>query len=349
MASRVNRQWRIASRPRGTISEANFEWVESPAPAPKDGEFLARNLWLSFDPTQLFMIGRNELADAASGALPLGSPMGTLAVSQVIESRHPSFRPGEIVHGQMRWEDYSVSDGLGFTPTYRVPEGVPGNWAIGVLGITGLAAYFGVREIARPKRGETFVISGAAGGVGSVAVQLAKLEGLRVIGIAGSAAKCAWLTSEGGADAAINHRTEEVGRRLTELCPDGLDIFFDNDGGPTLDLALDRLRTGGRVVLCGGTANYSLTPRPPGPSNLMSLIMANGRMEGLLARDYIPRLAEAAEYLVPRLRSGQLRSKEDTVTGLRGAPSALARLYAGENVGKQLLRMDDPPGARPGS
>jgi len=344
VAERVNRRWLVASRAVGPISEANFRWDEGTVPVPQEGQFLARNLWYSCDPTQSFLVGKPDQADPESGAIPIGQVMTGLAVSEVVESRHPTFRAGDIVSGGMGWEDYSVSDGQGFLPTYRVPEDVPPNWALGALGVTGLAAYFGVREVARAKPGETFVISGAAGGVGTIAVQLAKLQGLRVVGIAGSAPKCEWVVGEGGADGAINYRTEPVGQRLSELCPEGIDIYFDNHGGALLDLALDRLRQGGRIVLCGGTSRYAGTPPPPGPANLLALVMVNGRMEGLLARDYFPRWKEAADAMLPLLRSGRIRSKEDVLVGLRNAPAALARLYSGANVGKQLLRMDDAPG-----
>jgi len=343
-ANLVNRQWQIAQHTDGAVSEANFRWAEAAVPEVNEGQFLVRNLWLSFDPTQIFMLARGDPAEPGSGGIPIGDVMSCIAVSEVLESRHPDFRPGEVVHGHTRWEDYTVTDGKGFTPTYRVPDGVPPNWAIGALGLTGLVAYFGVHEIARPKRGETFVISGAAGGVGSIASQLAKILGLRVIGIAGGPAKCDWLVREAGVDAAIDHRTEDVGKRLTELCPDGIDIFFDNDGGPTLDLALDRLRFGGRVVLCGATSRYAANPRPPGPLNYLALVMVNGRMEGLLGRDFIPRRSEAVEAMLPLLRSGRLKSKEDVVRGLREAPKGLGRLFSGDNVGKQVLEMDTPPG-----
>jgi len=344
VSGRINRQWLVAKRPEAGVTEENFRWAEGPVPAPGEGQFLARNLWFSFDPTQRFLVGRAQVPDAETGAIPLGQPMKGFAVAEVLESRHPSFRPGDIVHCHMGWEDFSVTDGGGFAPAYRVPDGVPPNWALGVLGITGVAAYFGVHEVARPKSGETFVISGAAGGVGSIAVQLAKLEGLRVVGIAGSPSKCDWLLREGGADAAIDYRTEDVGRRLTELCPDGIDIFFDNHGGPILETALDRLRTGGRVVLCGITSQYLANARAPGPRNLVQLIMQNGRMEGFLGRDFIPRRTEAFDALLPLLRSGRLQAKEDVLDGLREAPRGLARLYRGENIGKQLLRFDPAPG-----
>jgi NADPH-dependent curcumin reductase len=341
--NRANRRWLLAQRVDGGVTDANFRWVETPIPDLDEGQFLAHNLWLSFDPTQVLMIARGDSATEEAG-IPLGGVMSCIAVSEVLESRHSDFAAGDIVHGHMGWEDYTITDGTGFTPAYRVPDGVPPNWAIGALGLTGLVAYFGVHEVARPKPGETFVISGAAGGVGSIASQLAKIHGLRVIGIAGSAVKCDWLVRDAGVDGVIDYRKEDVGKRLTELCPDGIDIFFDNDGGPTLDTALERLRAGGRVVLCGATSRYAARPEPPGPRNYLALVMVNGRMEGLLGRDYLPRRSEAIDAMLPLLRSGRLKSKEDVLSGLREAPRGLARLYSGENVGKQLLRMDEPPG-----
>ncbi|MGI0130682.1 MAG: NADP-dependent oxidoreductase [Thermoplasmata archaeon] len=340
MTDRVNRRWLLAKLVDGLISDANFRWVEAPVPTLNDGQFLVRNLWLSFDPTQHLMIARGDSAEAEEGGIPIGGVMSCIAVSEVVESRHPDFAPGNVVHGHTGWEDYTVTDGQGFTPTYRVPDGVPPNWAAGALGLTGLVAYFGVHEVARPRPGETFVISGAAGGVGSIASQLAKIQGLRVIGLAGSSAKCDWLVREAGVDAAINYRQQDVAERLTTLCPDGIDIFFDNDGGPTLDLALERLRSGGRVVLCGATSRYAARPPPPGPTNYLALVMVNGRMEGLLGRDYVPRRSEAIDAMLPLLRSGRLKAKEDVLVGLREAPKGLARLYSGENVGKQLLQME---------
>jgi NADPH-dependent curcumin reductase len=340
MPARVNRQWLIDKPLDGKLSEANFRWAELPVPPLPEGKFLVHNLWLSVDPTQALVL---RLGDPPGSAVPIGEPPWSLAVGDVIESRHPDFSPGDVVHGEMTWADYTISDGPGFNSAYRVPEGVPLNWAAGVLGLTGLVAYFGVHEIARPKPGETIVIAGAAGGVGSIASQLAKIYGLRVLGIAGSAAKCDWLLSEAHVDAAINYHQEDVGKRLTALCPEGIDIFFDTVGGTSLELALDRLRTGGRVVLCGITSQYLADSRPSGPRNLVQLIMMNARMEGFLGRDFIPRRTEAFDALLPLLRSGRLRSKEDVLVGLKEAPRGLARLLAGENVGKQLIRMDEAP------
>ncbi len=343
MPHRVNRRWVLARRVTDEVSEANFRFEEASVPDLTEGKFLVHNRWLSFDPTQVLMIVQRDPAAPDEGGLPLGEVMHTLAVSEVVESRHPAFSSGDIVHGHMGWEDYTVTDGTGFTPVYRVPDGVPPEWAVGALGLTGLVAYFGVHEVAQPKAGETFVISGAAGGVGSIATQLAKIYGLRVIGIAGSRAKREWLLEEAGVDAVIDRRSEDVGKRLSELCPEGIDIYFDNHGGPTLDRVLEHLRPGGRVVLCGITSLYRADPAPPGLRNYASLIMVNGRMQGLLGRDYLPRRSEAFAALLPLLRSGRLKSKEDVLSGLREAPKGLARLFSGDNVGKQLLRMDEPP------
>jgi hypothetical protein len=301
---------------------------------------LLRNLWFSFDPTQVFLIAQPR----EDGGVPVGSVMRSLTASRVIDSRHPDFRTGDLVHGYAGWEDYTVTDGHGYFDTTKVADGIPANLALGTLGVTGMVAYFGVVEIARPKPGETFVVSSAAGGVGSIAAQIARIVGLRVIGIAGGREKCDWLLREAGASAAIDHRTEEVGSRLDVLCPDGIDIFFDNAGGPILDEALARLRRNGRVVLCGGTSRYARGHRPPGPANYLQLCMINGRMEGLLGRDYVDRFPAAVEVMRGWLDSGQLRSKEDVVVGLENAPSTLARLFGGANVGKQLLKNEDDSG-----
>jgi NADPH-dependent curcumin reductase len=305
---------------------------------------LVRNLWLSFDPTQILALA----ASPTEGGYQIGDPMGAFAVSQVLESRIPKFRRGELVYGASFWEDYSVVDGKGYWDTARILPGASPRLAAGTLGITGMVAYFGVVEVGRPGAGETFVASAAAGGVGSIAVQIAKLRGARVVGIAGGKEKRDWLLGEAHVDAVIDHRSEDVGARLDVLCPNGIDVYFDNVGGPTLDLALERLRPHGRVVLCGATARYRADPPLPGPKNYSQLIMVNGRMEGLLGKDYFDRFPEAMKALTQWLDDGKIRSKEDVVEGLEHAPETLARLYAGANLGKQLLRIADPsPGGEP--
>jgi NADPH-dependent curcumin reductase len=338
MAEGPNRQWLFDKRPEGPVGPHNFRWARSDIPSPADGQMLVRNLWLSFEPTQLL----GMMAPSESGGYPLGVPMPGLAASRVLESRIPAFQPGDTVYGFSTWEDYSVVDGKGYWETTKVPPGVPPNLAAGTLGITGIVAYFGVTEIARPRPGETFVVSAAMGGVGSVAAQVAKILGLRVVGITGGKEKCDWLREEAHLDGVIDHRTEDVAARLDALCPKGIDIYFDNVGGRVLDLALERLRSHGRVVLCGITSHYGHPTGVPGPVNFPQLIMVNGRMEGLLGRDYFDRFPEAIEALRGWIAAGKLKSKEDVVVGLENAPSALARLYSGANVGKQLLKIADP-------
>jgi NADPH-dependent curcumin reductase CurA len=336
--SAVNRQWLVASRPDGVAKEDNFRWAESPIPSPGEGQFLLRNLWFSFDPTQVLVMA----SEPASGGMALGSAMRSLTVAQVIESRHPDYRAGDIVHGYSGWEDYTVTDGSGYIGMSKVPKGIAPNLAAGTLGITGMVAYFGVMEIGKPTKGETFVISAAAGGVGSIAAQIAKIQGARVIGIAGGKEKCDWLLQGAGIDAAIDHHAEDVPARLDALCPEGIDVYFDNVGGPLLDDAISRLRRNGRIVLCGATSQYLSKEPTRGPSGYLNLIMVNGRMEGLLGRDYFDRYPEAITVLRGWLDSGKLRSKEDVVEGLENAPKTLARLYTGANLGKQLLKVAEP-------
>lgn len=335
---RRNRQWLVASKPDGQVKEENFRWSESPIPAARPGTALVRNLWFSFDPTQVLSMG----APVENGGVPVGDVMRSLAVSQVVESQLPEFNSGDLVHGHAGWEDYSVIDGHGFFETTRVPSGIPPNLALGTLGVTGMVAYFGLLEIGRPKSGETCVVTAAAGGVGSIAVQIARIKGMRVIGIAGGPEKCEWLRNEAGVSAAIDHRSEDVPSRLDSLCPEGIDVFFDNVGGPLLDEGLGRLRRHGRIVLSGMTSWYLRADQPPGPTKYPNLIMQNGRMEGLLGRDYAPRFHEALPVLLEWLRSGQLKSKEDVADGLERAPHTMVRLYDGRNIGKQLLRISDP-------
>ncbi|MCI4346465.1 MAG: NADP-dependent oxidoreductase [Thermoplasmata archaeon] len=323
----------------GAVGPENFRWAESPVETPGEGQMLVRNLWLSFEPTQILSMA----AAPEAGGYELGAPMPGLAASEVVESQLVPFRPGDLVYGFSRWEDYSVIDGTGYWGTMKIPTGISPRLAAGTLGITGLVAYFGVVEVGRPRPGETFVASAAAGGVGSVAVQVAKILGARTIGIAGGKEKVDWLRGEAGLDGAIDHRSEEVAKRLDELCPEGIDVYFDNVGGPLLDLALERLRPHGRVVLCGATSRYGRAGPPPGPQNYLQLIMVNGRMEGLLGKDFFDRFPEGMAALQSWLEAGKLHSKEDVVVSLEQAPAALARLFSGVNVGKQLLQISESP------
>ena len=212
-----------------------------------------------------------------------------------------------------------------------------------MLGITGITAYFGLLDVGKPQPGETVVVSGAAGATGSVAGQIAKLKGCRVVGIAGGAAKCRWLVEQAHFDGAIDYRSEDVGKRLRALCPDGIDVFFDNVGGAALDAVLEQIRLRARIVLCGAISVYNAEERPPGPRNYVNLVTQRGRMEGFIVIDYLPRAAEAVRELAAWVRDGRIAYQEDIQQGFENAPRTFLRLFRSENVGKQLLKLADPP------
>ena len=279
--------------------------------------------------------------DSYKPAVPLGAVMQSFAVGQVIESRHPDLRPGDIVRGDFSWQDYVITDGKGFGGMQKVAPGRPPNLALSLFGVNGLTSYFGMIEIGKIKAGETVVVSGAAGATGSVAGQIAKIKGCQVIGTAGGTAKCAWLVNEAHFDAAIDYKSEDVGARLSELCPNGIDVFFDNVGGEVLDEVLARINLNARIVLCGSISKSDAATPQPGPANYSNLVARRGRMEGFTGLDYPARVPEAFEALGRWQRDGSLVHKEDVVHGLENAPKALLRLFAGENFGKQLVKVAD--------
>ncbi len=339
MSDRKNRQWILEARPVGQLTGKEFRWNETSAPDPTDGQVLVRNLWLSFDPTQ-----RNWMArDSYVPMIPLGEVMRAIGVGQVVESRHHDFKPGDLVQGWWGWQDYVATDGRGVGGMHKLSPGVPPNTALSLFGITGNTAYFGITEIGQVKSGETVVVSGAVGSTGSIAGQIAKIKGCRVVGTAGGKEKCDWLTQAAGFDGAIDYKNEDVGRRLTTLCPNGIDVFFDNVGGVVLNEVLARINLKARIVLCGAISRYNETVLPPGPSNYFNLTAKRGRMEGFIILDYVPRFAESIAALGRWHREGKLVQKEDIAVGLENAPHTLMRLFTGENFGKQLLKIADPP------
>ncbi len=327
-----NRQIRLAARPVGLIAESDFSLGEVDVPELSNGEFLVRNLYLSLDPTM-----RVWMTDRPSYLPPvgIGEVMRGGGIGEVVQSKNDKYAVGTIVEGTIGWQDYAV----GTTGFQIVPKGVPLTEAMGVLGMTGLSAYFGLNDIGKPKEGDTVVISGAAGAVGSVAGQLAKLKGCRVIGIAGSDDKCAWVKGELGFDDCINYKTESVPGRLKELCPKGIDVYFDNVGGDILNAVLARLRLRARIILCGGISSYSADKPVPGPSNYLALVSARAKMEGFLIFDYASRFNEARAELALLVREGTLKSRVDVVEGLENAPRAIRRLFEGENIGKLMVRI----------
>ncbi len=341
MSEDTNRRWLLAKRPGRQILEDDFRFADAPVPKPAEGQALVRNLWLSLDPTQILFTSE-EMGDLG---VPIGGVMRSIAAGRIVESRLRGFKPGDLVQGFFGWEDYSLTDGRGADaedlPVTVLPPDVPLELSLGPLGITGMAAYFGVLEVAKAQPGETFVVTSAVGGVGSVAGQIAKIHGLRVIGITSGKERCDAVIDELGFDGVIDRKSEDVEARLSSLCPDGIDIFFDNTGGPVLDIALSQLRHLGRVVLCGMTPVYMEPALPPGPKNYSAIIMKRGRIEGLLAREYVDRFPEARKALGGWIQSGKLKPKVDVVVGLENAPRALARVFEQKNIGKQLLKVAD--------
>jgi NADPH-dependent curcumin reductase CurA len=317
------------------VDDSCFRWTEEPAPVPAhDGEILVRNLYLSMDPTQRGWIAR----DTYLPAVRIGDVMRSGAAARVVESRDPAFAPGDMIFGMFGWQDYAlVKNGA----LNKLPTGVPVELAMSALGVTGITAYFGVLDVGKPKAGETFVVSGAAGATGSVAGQIARIQGCRVVGIAGGPDKCDWLLKEAKFDAVIDYKRENVGVRLRELCPNGIDVYFDNVGGEQLDDALANLAMRGRVVLCGAIATYNDAELRPGPKHYLNLLLKRGRMEGFLVLDYMPRALEAVMQLWTWVREGQIVDRVDVQHGLENAPKTLRRLFEGQNRGKQLLKIAD--------
>ncbi len=330
----TNRRWTLAARPHGMVKENDFSFGEAPVPQLGDGQVLVRVLYLSFDPTQ-----RGWIEDRPSYLPPvqIGEVMRASGVGEVVESKHASFAKGDLVQGLFGWQEYTVVPGVMLGA--KLPTGVPPTWALGVLGITGITAYFGMLEIGVPKAGDTVVVSGAAGATGSVAGQIAKLQGARVVGIAGGASKCAWLTKEAHFDAAIDYKRDDVAAKLREFCPKGIDVYFDNVGGEILDAALGQIAQRARVVLCGAISGYNEATPPPGPRNLMNLVIQRGRMEGFIIIDYVARFREAVTKLSEWVQTGAIVHQEDIQHGLENAPRTLLRLFTGANTGKQILQL----------
>jgi NADPH-dependent curcumin reductase CurA len=339
--SQTNRRWLLAARPQGPIRESDFVRVEEPIPEPGAGEFLVRVTHLSFDPTQRGWIS----TDTYVPAVPIGAVVRAAAVGQVVKSSHPDFAIGQLVKGSFGWQDYAVTDGqTDVMPVTALPAGVTPEQALGLFGFTGLSAYFGLNDIGRPEPGDTVLVSGAAGATGSIAVQLAKAAGCRTIGIAGGPRKCAWVRDVAGADACIDYKNENVWRRLAKLAPQGVDVVFDNVGGDILEAAIMSLAVRGRIVICGAISNYAADPREQkGVRFLLNLAMKRARMEGFIVFDYEARYPEAIAALSALVAAGKLRSAEDVQHGFANIPATLNRLFEGENVGKQLLKLADPP------
>src|ERR1700691_5904878 len=331
-----NRRMVLAERPTGMVDESTVRLEEADVPEPGSGEALAQVRYVSIDPTI------RTWMDDAPGYLPpigIGEVVRSGGIAEVLSSDSELYAPGDLLFGMTGWQDYVIAD-AGERALQKLPPGVSPTAALGVLGITGMTAYFGMTDVGRVKEDDVVVVSGAAGATGSVAGQIAKLKGAaKVVGIAGGPQKCAWIVDELGFDAAIDYKNEDVAERLRECCPDGIDLYFDNVGGEILNACLARLALRGRIVLCGAISSYNARDRATGPSNYAALIIPRGRMEGFLILDYFDRFPQAQAELAGWLAAGQLKAAEHIVEGLERAPEALNLLFTGGNTGKVIVRV----------
>lgn len=336
----VNRQWVLRRRPEDAISAGDLDLVETTLPMLTDGEVLCRNIYLSLDPThRIWMSDREQYLPPVD----IGQVMRGGVISVVADSRSTAFRPGDIVKPLAgRWEDFTIA------PENMIRKmdnlaGAPLTAWMSVLGSTGLTAYFGLMDIGKPQPGETVVVSAAAGAVGSIVAQLAKLQGCRVIGIAGGPAKCAWLRNDLKLDGVIDYRNDDVGAALDRLCPDGVDVNFENVGGPIMDAVFSRMNNFGRMPLCGMISTYNTEGAVPGPKDFSRILMRRLLVRGFIVTDYFPRMAEAMAALTPLVRDGRLQWKTHVVQGLENAADSLNLLFSGGNDGKLLVQVGPEP------
>jgi hypothetical protein len=332
-----NRRLVLAQRPTGTVDADTVRVQQEDAAEPAEGEALLRNRFISIDPTI------RTWMDDVPGYLPpigIGEVIRSAGVAEVVRSRSPRYREGSLVFGMTGWQDYVIADEAE-RGMQALPDGIDPSAALSVFGTTGMTAYFGLLEVGRLTEGDTVVVSGAAGATGSTVGQIARVKGAgRVVGLAGSPEKCAWLVDELGFDAAINYKTDNVARQLREACPDGIDLYFDNVGGELLDICLAQLALRGRVVLCGAISSYNARDQVVGPRNYRNLIPRRGRMEGFIILDYIPRFAEGQAEMGSWVAEGKIKYRIHLVEGLEHAPDALNLLFTGGNTGKVIVQVD---------
>lgn len=337
MSDAMNRQIVLRSRPRGEPQPSAFELVETPIPTAGEGQFLTRTIYLSLDP---YMRGRMNETRSYAPAVQLGGVMVGGTVSEVVESNHPDFKPGEIVSDYNGWQTYGVSRGGGVRKLN--PADAPISTALGVLGMPGWTAYVGLLDIGQPKAGETVVVSAATGAVGAVVGQIAKLKGCRAVGTAGSPDKCDYAVQELGYDACINYKTQELVPALREACPSGIDVYFDNVGGAVLDACLQLINPFARIPLCGLVSQYNAATLPPGP-NLAPLLFNRALIKGFIIGDHADRLPAFLSDGTRWYKEGKLKYREDVVEGLENAPTAFIGLLQGKNFGKLVVKVGDDP------
>jgi NADPH:quinone reductase len=334
----TNRQILLAARPAGFPKDSDFNLVESPIPKPGPGQILVRSIYVSVDP---YMRGRMNDVKSYAPPVQIGGLMGGGAVGRVLESNNPTFDNGDIVTGMFGWQEYAVSDGQGVRKVD--PALAPISTSLGILGMPGLTAYFGLLDICNPQPGETVVVSGAAGAVGSLVGQIAKIKGCRAIGIAGGDDKIAYITGELGFDGAFNYKAvDDYVTKLQELCPSGIDVYFDNVGGEITDAVLRLINTKARISICGQISQYNLEKLEMGPRIVLtSLLVKQAKAEGFLVFQFADKYPQALKQMADWLTTGQLKYREDVEEGIENTPRAFMAMLSGRNTGKQLVRVWD--------
>jgi NADPH-dependent curcumin reductase len=331
----VNHQFRLVSRPVGAVKRSDFHYVEESLRDPAEGEVVIKVLYASLDPAM-----RGWMNDSKASYMPaveIGAVMRALGVGRITASNNPDFPVGQHVTGVFGLQEYAYSNGQGLNKVD--PKLAPLPLYISTLGMPGLTAYFGLLDVGQPKAGETVVVSGAAGAVGALVGQIAKIHGCRVVGIAGGPEKCRYLVEDLGFDAAIDYKNDDVQKALAAHCPKGVDVYFDNVGGDILDAVLTRLAMHARVVICGAISQYNNTTPVKGPANYLALLVNRATMKGMLVGDYYHRAGEAIQAMAGWIAQGKLKSREDIVEGLEAFPDAFQKLFSGENNGKLMLRL----------
>lgn len=336
-ANLTSKQWRLKVRPEGRLSKDNFDWVEEALPDLNDGDVLVRNIYLSLDPTnRIWTSGRDQyMPPVQIGEIMRGGTIGVVEAS-----KNPDLPVGTKVQGLLGWQSAAVvPGGLGLGALPDMGDAIPLSAFMSGIGMTGLTAYFGLLECAPPKTGETVVVSAAAGAVGSIVGQIAKIKGCHVVGIAGSSDKCDWITNELGFDGAINYKTENVGAQLDALCPNGIDVYFENVGGAITEAVLQRMNDFGRIALCGLISSYNDEGASAAPANYEMLLMRRITMRGFIVSDFMDKFAEGAMQLAQWAMEGKLKWAVDIVDGLENAPEAVNKLFDGTNTGKLLVQI----------
>ncbi|MEP6636668.1 MAG: NADP-dependent oxidoreductase [Acidobacteriota bacterium] len=331
-----NKQILLASRPTGMPSSENFRIADTALPQPQEGEVLVRTLYMSVDP---YMRGRMSDRKSYIAPFEINEVITGGVVGEVVESRSPMFQPGDLITGMLGWRKYSVVKGGELRKLD--PKLAPVTTALGILGMPGLTAYFGLLDIGQPKEGETIVVSGAAGAVGMTVCQIGKIKGCRVVGIAGSDEKNHYLEEELWVDRTINYKTGDVKKELRDACPDGVDVYFDNVGGEISDAVITLINKFARIPLCGQISMYNLEKPDVGPRVQPYLLTKSALMKGFIVTDYAARFAEGVTQLGKWLAEGKLKYAEHIVDGFENAPNAFLGLFAGENLGKQLVKVAD--------